>query len=316
MDVSIIIINYNTKDLLFNCIKSIYKNTDHIDFEIIVVDNNSNDNSDQMILNNFPEVRLIKLPKNVGFGKANNEGVKIAKGKYLFFLNSDTILLNNAIKVFFDFMENHLPNLKIGAIGSLLVNKNYHIIHSFRHLPQIYKDIISDLKSNIINIMIGKERYFRFKTWLKNSLRKKENNYFFNDNNFFEVGYVTGADLFMAKELFVELGGFDNNFFMYYEESDLQYRMKKKGFISVIINGPLIQHLEGASFRSNSAKQSITKKIYYDTSHFYYYKKNFNSFIYNMYHIVYTLIQLIWIFDTSYSFKDRLKYIKFLISYK
>ena len=130
MDVSIIIVNYNTKDLIKTCIDSIYGQTDQIKFEIIVVDNASKDGSQQMIKNEFPNVILIESPENMGFGKANNFGAKHASGKYLLFLNSDTILLNNAVRYFFDFSEQNNAN-KIGALGSILLDIDNNPTHSF-----------------------------------------------------------------------------------------------------------------------------------------------------------------------------------------
>ena len=97
MDVSIIIVNYNTCELTRNCLKSVFEQTKNIDFEVIVSDNGSKDGSVEMIKKEFPYVILIENNANLGFGAANNRGLKIAKGKYIFYLNCDTILLNNAV---------------------------------------------------------------------------------------------------------------------------------------------------------------------------------------------------------------------------
>lgn len=99
MDVSVIIVNYNTSDLVKNCITSIMEKTKNVSFEIIVVDNNSKDGSVETIINEFPQVRVFPLKENVGFGKANNIGVQHAKGRYVFFLNSDTVLLNASTQI-------------------------------------------------------------------------------------------------------------------------------------------------------------------------------------------------------------------------
>ena len=97
MDVSIIIVNYNTRDLLKDCLISIYKHTTEIDFEVIVSDNGSVDGSIEMLKQEFSQVVLIENNANLGFGTANNRGLAVARGKYIFYLNSDTILLNNAV---------------------------------------------------------------------------------------------------------------------------------------------------------------------------------------------------------------------------
>ena len=116
-DVSIIIVNYNTMDLTRNCLKSVFEQTKDISFEVIVSDNGSNDGSIEMIKSEFPQVVLIENNANLGFGAANNRGLKMTKGKYIFYLNSDTVLLNNAVKNFFDYWENSPEKEKIGAFG-------------------------------------------------------------------------------------------------------------------------------------------------------------------------------------------------------
>ena len=118
MDVSVIIVNYNTIELTLNCINSIFTHTLGIDFEVIVVDNNSDDGSGE-ILRLDKRIVFIQNLANEGFGSANNTGYQYAKGKYLFLLNSDTILLNNAIKLFYDYAEQHLSSC---VYGTMLLN--------------------------------------------------------------------------------------------------------------------------------------------------------------------------------------------------
>ncbi len=119
MDVSIIIVNYNTTELLINCIHSIYDKTINVKYEIIVVDNNSIKSPGSILLKLFPDVVFIQSHTNLGFGKANNKGVEYSNGKYLFFLNSDTILLNNAVYKLYDFLE-HIEDNRIVAVGGNL----------------------------------------------------------------------------------------------------------------------------------------------------------------------------------------------------
>ena len=119
MDVSIIIINYNTRQMLANCLNSLYEFTKEIQFEVIVVDNASKDGSEQYICSKFPQVKWVNSGGNVGFGRANNLGIKYAKGKYLFLLNSDTLLLNNATKAFYNYAESHIGE-RIGVLGCWL----------------------------------------------------------------------------------------------------------------------------------------------------------------------------------------------------
>lgn len=123
MDVSIIIVNYNTRQLLANCLASIFKETRDVSYEVIVVDNASSDGSRDFICLLYPQVIWINSGENLGFGRANNLGVKNAKGEYLFFLNSDTILLNNAIKVFWEYVHMH-ANDRLGVIGGWLLDRS------------------------------------------------------------------------------------------------------------------------------------------------------------------------------------------------
>lgn len=120
MDVSIIIVNYNTRQLTSNCIESIFKYTNGVSFEVILVDNASTDGSIDFFTND-ERIIFISSKENLGFGRANNLGYKVAKGRYIFLLNSDTLLLNNAIKIFCDTMSNVDGN--IACIGTLLRDK-------------------------------------------------------------------------------------------------------------------------------------------------------------------------------------------------
>lgn len=129
MDVSVIIVNYNTLGLTSDCIESIIAQTSTVEYEIILVDNASTDGSKEVFAQD-KRIKYIYSDRNLGFGRANNLGIREAKGRYLFFLNSDTILLNNAVKLFFDFCEKN-PDRKIGAVGAVLKDQNQKNIHSY-----------------------------------------------------------------------------------------------------------------------------------------------------------------------------------------
>src|SRR5574344_324590 len=134
MDVSIIIVSYNTCPLLYACLRSVYEHTAGVSYEVIVVDNKSNDGSAQMVARDFPQVHMIVNEKNIGFGAANNRGLDGARGKYIFYLNSDTILLNNAVKAFFDYFEAH-DGERLGALGCNLTGRDGRVIHSCGTFP-------------------------------------------------------------------------------------------------------------------------------------------------------------------------------------
>ncbi|MDI4567916.1 MAG: glycosyltransferase family 2 protein, partial [Mycoplasma sp.] len=183
MDVSIIIVNYNTKELTVNCINSIYKHTKNVDFEVIVVDNASSDGSKECF-GAFPGIIYIYSHENLGFGKANNLGVQVSRGKYLFFLNSDTLLINNTVKILCDTYK-RIPNA--GCLGVRLIDGDQNYIHSSESFP-LFKRQLIDL----------------FKISKKDSYLRKELSRYTGGT--IEVDYVTGADLFVDKSLFIEFG--------------------------------------------------------------------------------------------------------------
>jgi len=300
MDVSIIIVNYNTTELTLNCVKSLYDKIDNISFEVIVVDNASNESPLKSIQKKFPKVKVVESKENLGFGKANNLGAKEAIGKYLLFLNSDTLFLNNAITYFLSFAT-HNTHLKLGAIGSILLDQQLKPTHSSNCFPS---------KRNVLKIIFA--GYFDKNAFSRN-LQEKEK-LMSVDEEYFCVDYVTGADLFIEKELFLKIEGFDKDYFMYYEETDLQMRLKKLGYRSVVIKGPKIIHLEGGSF--TQPIYSVDKRIIVTKSMFTYFKKYSNFLSYKTFRILYFILRLPILFDQRISLKDKVKYFSFLLGSK
>ena len=266
MQVSIIIVNYNTKDLLRDCLKTIISYTQEIEYEIIVSDNGSSDDSVEMLKKEFSSVIVLENNKNLGFGTANNKALEIASGKYVLYLNSDTVLCNNAVKDFFDYMEAHI-NENIGAIGTNLMDNKKNIIHSFGRFPSflsltkiLIRDNISQFLKLILHMLCIKKEHFT------NSTSEAA---FYTGN----VDYITGADLFLKND---ENAKFDEKFFLYYEETDLQKTMSKKGLERRIIDGPQIIHLEGGSNTNGKKFTSFGNLISY-ISMVYYCKKNISK---------------------------------------
>lgn len=259
MDVSIIIINYNTKELTLNCIKSIIDKTKDINYEIILVDNNSTDGSKELF-SSLDNIAYHYLDVNIGFGRANNYGVKYSKGKYIFFLNPDTILMNNAIKILYETINN---KKEVGAVGgNLYQENNIPTISFFRIFPSFKSEFNSYLGNVFLKLRYGKSINFNYSKKIIN------------------VKYIIGADLMMSKYLFEDLGGFDPSYFMYYEETDLEYRIHKKGF--KILNNPnaKIYHFEGKStkFKLNRyILQYKSRKLFFlkNRGNFYYITINY-----------------------------------------
>jgi GT2 family glycosyltransferase len=209
-----------------------------------VSDNGSTDGSIEMIEDSFPGVMLIKNNKNLGFGAANNKGLDIASGKYIFYLNSDTILLNNVVKIFFDFWENYPDRNILGAIGCNLVDKKYKIIHSYGYFPMVSNEIMNLL---YLNCSLFLKTIFRLIGCNYQYLRPKK----IEIKHIGAVDYITGADIFLVNN---KNRRFDERFFLYFEEVDLQYRMFLENKVRLLIDGPIICHLSGGS---NSIKNDF-----------------------------------------------------------
>lgn len=297
MDVSVIIVNYNTLRMVEDCIRSIKEHTVGCTYEIILVDNASSDGSVEYF-SKVDDILFLSLSENIGFGKANNVGVQKARGKYLFFLNSDTYLCNNAIKLFFDYLEN--VNDSVGAVGSLLLNPDREPAHSFGSFPTIGKSLSIYFISPIYKIM-GK----RYSTMDDLTLVRKDP---------FNVDYVTGADLFVSKELLTEYGSFDPDFFMYFEETELQYRLSRNGYPSRILTGPEIVHMEGASLKKKAGKRNLNKMFMNQHSQFVYFKKTRSVFAYYSFRALLFIVRIPFLLFAGLTSNQRKKYFYLLIS--
>lgn len=191
MDVSIIIVNYNTREITQNCIESIFQHTKGIDFEVILVDNASTDGSIELFEKDT-RLKFIESGKNLGFGKANNLGYTYSKGKYIFLLNSDTILLNNAVKEFFETHEKMPINVAclgcvLKAADGMTENNSYG---TFPSISQTLRSVLS--------------LYFRHAPHEKTAVSDADN---------FKVDYVIGADLFIRRNVIDHMHLFDPDFF-------------------------------------------------------------------------------------------------------
>ena len=252
MDVSIIIVNYRTVPLILDCLASVYALTIGVDYEIIVVDNNSGDGFQERIQERFPEVVCLPLSENIGFGRANNEGLKIARGRNIFFLNPDTLLLNNAVKILSDYLNSH-P--EAGICGGNLYDADMKPAHSYMvRLPGIGWEVN--------NLLHG----------IPNHLRWGQNTQFNRTGHPMKVGYITGADMMVRRAILDKVGSFSPSFFMYYEETELTFRIKSAGYCSVSVPQAEIQHLEGRSLEGDKWKRKqelmmVSRKTYYSLCH-------------------------------------------------
>lgn len=292
MDVSVIIVNFNTLELTKQCIDSVFEKTKDLSFEIILVDNASTDGS-YNILNEDKRITFIPLNENVGFGNANNIGITRAAGKYLFFLNSDTYLLNNAIKEFYDFAERNDCET-IGAIGCLLQKSDGSYCHSYAPFPSFSIEILKSLLLPWSSILGTSWNYLDKPKFTGSSM---------------PVDYVTGADLFVRKSVVEKLGAFDSDFFMYYEESEMQYRWAKAGLVNYVISNPKIAHLEGCSFmQKKTVMRNVGKELLVYRSLFLYMKKTSSSVKYIFFRFCFAMVKLPFLFFASLRWQDRKEY--------
>ena len=250
MDVSIIIVNYNTIRLTLDAINSIREKITGIKYEVIVVDNNSSDDSENILKNLYKdEVVYVALSENVGFGRANNEGVKIAKGRNILFLNPDTILLNNAVKELCDFLD---KNRDVGACGGNLYDELLLPTISYEmNFPSIFYEC---------NLITGK---------MLEKMRYGKNRIHNLSGEPISVAYISGADLMVKRTVLDKVGGFNPLFFMYYEETELCWRISKEGYKIKSIPSARIQHLEGKSFSEEKINKVRLDMMYSGRNIFY-----------------------------------------------
>jgi len=250
MDLSIIIVNWKVRELLDRCLDSIFSHLKGRDFEVIVVDNASKDGSVEMIKRKFPQVKLITNDENYGFAKACNQGIKIAQGKYLFFLNPDSEVANNTFDRIINFMESH-PEVGVG--GCYLYYPDRRIQTSFYNF------------TSLTNCLGRAVLFYSF--FPKNKLTAPLFFEHFSQNK--PIERVCGGAMVVRSEAFEEVGLFDESFFLYYEDEDLCYRMKQKGWkIVPISNTKIIHH------HNQSGGKNIQKAIFSSyQSQFLFYRK-------------------------------------------
>ena len=262
IDISIVIVNYNTWDLLLNCISSIYEKTFGVSFEIIVVDNNSLDGIPICALEKYPDVKYLYLDQNKGFGKANNEALKYTNGEYVCFLNPDTVLINNALLILFCYLQ---QNKNVGICGANLYTEQLNPNMSYANFPSLCKELLSVF--GVIRQKVEMSSVFNF------------------GSSKVIDGYISGADIFIRRNLLSNFA-FDPDFFMYYEDVELSYRIKKKGFEIHSVSDAKIIHLQGMSLEKlNDGKMSTI--LFLIKSKLLYFKKvsKYSCLIYMAYYV-------------------------------
>jgi hypothetical protein len=250
IDVSIVIVNYNTKKLLFDCIKSILSFKYKYQLEIIVVDNNSTDFSKDFIMSNFPNVIWIQSEQNLGFGKANNLGVNHANGTLILLVNSDVYFHENSIDVCVDYF---LQDTNIGVLGCKLINKDGS------HQKSTYSK-----PGSLYNVLKTNHVYCKF---FKNRAST--------------IDAVMGAFMMINKNVYKKLKGFDPDFFMYAEELELCSRIQRIGLNISYFDKTSVYHFMGGS--SSGSDWSLKQNW---LSNALLYLKTGGVFKYTIYHLL------------------------------
>ena len=262
MDLSVVIVNYQTFELTRNTINSIFEYSYPFSYEILVVDNASSDDSLSKLQDYFKDkVTFIASKENNGFAAGNNQALRVAKGRYVLLLNSDTIVWENTLEDIYNYMEKHTD---VGASGCRVLLEN--------------GDLDKACKRSFPNVKNSFFRLFHIPT------NSKDDNYNLDglpDDEIYEIDCLTGAFMFMRAEALNEVGLLDETFFMYGEDIDLCYRIKKAGWKIIYYGESKITHLKGAS--SKKQKNKLIYEFY--RAMYIYYKKHHadeSSFLVNI----------------------------------
>jgi hypothetical protein len=260
LDLSIIIVNYNVKEFLQNLIHSIEKASTNLTKEIIIIDNASDDGSVEFIKEKFPQIKLIANQTNLGFGKANNIGLKQAAGKYILLINPDTLVAEDTFEKMIKFFES---NKNVGLAGCKILNPDGSLqLACRRSFPGPWT---SFTKVTGLSTLFPKSKIFA-----------RYNLTYLDENKSYEVDAISGSFMMMRKEVYEKVGGFDEQFFMYGEDLDLCYRIQKAGYKVFYVHSTQIIHYKGESTKRSSIDET---KVFYSAMHLFVKKHLSTSFL-------------------------------------
>lgn len=245
MKLSIIIVNYNSKEFLNKTLAGIYSSSYSFDFETIVVDNRSADDSIKLMKTKFPQVRVLKNTRNVGFARANNQAIARAKGEYILFLNPDAVPSKGAIEQLVKFME---QRPFAGCVGGKLLNPDGSFQFSCRSFP------------DYISIFFGRKSFFR-KLFPESIFSRK---FLLTDLDYTKpqgVDWIMGACMLTKREVISQVGSFDENFFLFVEDLDFCYRLRKQGYEVCYCPDAVFYHTHGAITKRFWIKSTISHNL-------------------------------------------------------
>lgn len=244
-----VIVNFNTKELLCKCISSIKEKFVDVYYEVIVVDNDSKDGSIEMVEREFSDVILVKNKYNTGISKGNNQGVKIAKGKYILLSNSDIEVIDKNIKNLIEYMD---KNREVGALGPKIYLPNGNVQTSATIFQNLFTVFARHLKLKKLLPSSGSRKFIikKLKGFLGNTLRCYLRVYEERDEPEV-VDWLASAFIFIRKKVFNQVGYWDEDFFLYGDEEDFQLRASKLGWQAVYYPQFKVIHHVGASGKGN-----------------------------------------------------------------
>ncbi|MZH05862.1 MAG: glycosyltransferase family 2 protein [Nitrospinae bacterium] len=245
VDLSCIIVNYNSSKQLQNCLESIYKTIHGIDFEVIVVDNSEDDPGWQGLREAFPQAKFISNTSNVGFSKANNQAAKLAQGEALIFINPDTILSDQAINSMQSYI---LSNSEVGALGPKVVDPDGSLQYSCRRFPTIWTGLFN--RYSILTRLFPKNRFTSQYLMLD-----------FDHNEILPVDWLSGCCLMVPKKVFEEIGGFDENYFLFNEDIDLGRMINETGKKVIYFPQAIVNHQVSTSNSKTSARVIVKRHL-------------------------------------------------------
>jgi GT2 family glycosyltransferase len=298
MILTIIIVNYNSKKVLYNCLNSIKDSGYNSQYEILVVDNNSSENIKDLE-NVFPWVKYYYNSSNLGFAAANNLGIRNSTGKYVLLLNPDTVVNNNSIPPMIDYLNNHND---VGIVGCRIFNGHGEIERSTHSFPSLSKEFVH--ANEFIKVILGYESSTGL--LLKKLFKPQAFESYWAHDSLREVDHVTGACMMVKKDAFEKAGLLDEAFFLYNEEVEWSYRIKKFGYKTIFLSESNIIHLFGYSTKQRVQKQTINDLLVERYRGMFYYFQKHYGFI--------KLFLLRIIVLQGFGFRWLFTYIKFLKS--
>ena len=274
---SVIVVSWNTKGLLRDCLRSVYEQAVKYSVEVWVVDNNSPDGSAQMVAAEFPQVNLIPNEDNRGFAAANNQALKLCRGEYILLLNPDTVVLDNATDKMVDFAKSGKVE-KLGVLVSKLLNGDGTLQHSVFKFYSFWRSLVEN----------------RFFAGLleKTGSQNKTFGSMWNHDHATSIDWAHGAVMFFSREVYNKVGLLDERFYIYAEEMDYFMRVRKAGYINYF--EPLIEitHLGKSSSRQKRAAMFIQNY----KSFYIFLLKHYSWFEYLAYRLRASLYLFFWYF--------------------